>query len=101
LTLEGILLYNTLYYKRIVFLVAEAEGEKWVVLHVVNNEVEAHLIAGLLKSRGLRCSFQSMRVSQYPVNVDGLGEIRILVPEGELSEGLELLRGMIPGEGRS
>lgn len=61
------------------------EGE-WVLLRVVNDEAEAHLLVGLLRSQGVACRMQSMRVSQYPLTVDGLGEIRIFVPQEEVVE---------------
>lgn len=61
------------------------EGE-WVLLRVVNDEAEAHLLVGLLRTQGVTCRMQSMRVSQYPLTVDGLGEIRIFVPQEEVVE---------------
>jgi hypothetical protein len=66
-------------------------GKSWTLLRVVNDETEAHLILGLLRGHGISCRIQSMRVPQYPLTVDGLGEINILVPEEELSEGNRLL----------
>ena len=62
-------------------------GEReWVLLRVVNDEAEAHLLVGLLRSQGVACRMQSMRVPQYPLTVDGLGEIRIFVPQEEEEE---------------
>ena len=62
-------------------------GEReWVLLRVVNDEAEAHLLVGLLRSQGVACRMQSMRVPQYPLTVDGLGEIRIFVPQEEVVE---------------
>lgn len=62
-------------------------GEReWVLLRVVNDEAEAHLLVGLLRTQGVTCRMQSMRVSQYPLTVDGLGEIRIFVPQEEVVE---------------
>ncbi len=59
---------------------------EWVLLRVVNDEAEAHLLVGLLRTQGVTCRMQSMRVSQYPLTVDGLGEIRIFVPQEEVVE---------------
>lgn len=60
--------------------------KEWILFEVVNDETEAHLIFGLLQGQGIECRMQSMRIPQYPLTVDGLGEIRILVTEKELTE---------------
>lgn len=58
---------------------------------MVNDETEAHLIQGLLRGHGISCRLQSMRVPQYPLTVNGLGEIHVFVPEDELSESRRFL----------
>ena len=68
-----------------------ALGEGWVLLRVVNDESEAHLVKGLLEGEGIVCRLQSMRVPQYPITVDGLGELHIYVPEEQLMEGRRVL----------
>lgn len=64
---------------------------KWALLHIVNDEIEAHLLQGLLEGQGIPCRMQSMRVPQYPLTIDGLGEIRIYVPEEELLDSKRVL----------
>lgn len=76
--------YNVLG-ERINFIMDKFD-DGWILFEVVNDETEAHLIFGLLQGEGIKCRMQSMRVPQYPLTVDGLGEIRILVTEKELTE---------------
>ncbi len=76
--------YNVLG-ERINFIMDKFD-DGWILFEVVNDETEAHLIFGLLQGQGIECRMQSMRVPQYPLTVDGLGEIRILVTEKELTE---------------
>lgn len=67
------------------------DEKTWVLLRVVNDEWEAHLLQGLLQGQGIPCRLHSMRVPQYPLTVDGLGEIHLLVPEEALMESKKVL----------
>jgi hypothetical protein len=68
-----------------------ASEKVWALLQIVNDETEAHLLQGLLQGQGIPCHIQSMRVPQYPLTIDGLGEIHVYVPEEELLDSKTLL----------
>lgn len=53
---------------------------------------EAEVIKSFLKSHGISCIFRGQVVqSIHPFSADGLGEIKILVPEKDLSLAKKLL----------
>lgn len=53
---------------------------------------EASLVRQILESHGIPCRVVSdIPHSVFPVTVDGLGEIRILVPESRFDEASEIL----------
>lgn len=56
------------------------------------DRTEAELIKGLLEGEGITCMLSSdITHSIYPFTMDGLGEIRIYVPEEKVSEASELI----------
>jgi hypothetical protein len=67
------------------------DSEEWPIVKVVESDDEAVLAAGFLRSRGIPATIESLRVEELPVRVGGLGEIRIRVPPGRLSEALAFL----------
>ena len=54
-------------------------SEEWSVLEVVGTEEDAELIAGFLRSEEIPCRVESVHSHEFPVNVNVLGEVRILV----------------------
>lgn len=63
-----------------------------VVLLRTTDDSEAELVRTLLESYGIPCSISSdIPHSVYPLTVDGLGEIRISVPEEALEEAKTIL----------
>jgi Putative prokaryotic signal transducing protein len=57
------------------------------------DDTEAELIRGLLESYGIPCSVISdITHTVVPLTVDGLGEIRVSVPEEAVGEALRILR---------
>ena len=67
--------------------------EEWQVAKIVESEEEATLVAGFLQSNGVEAEVESLLVSELPTTVGGLGEVRILVPAGQLAEAQALLAG--------
>lgn len=65
--------------------------EKWVKIFSTCDESEVHIVKGILESEGIACRIKSMRVSQFPVTLDGLGEIKIYVLKDDLVRGKEIL----------
>lgn len=56
-------------------------SEEWVVLTYAKTQAEAHIIKGKLESEGIPVIIQQEAIGKiYRLTVDGLGEIRILIP---------------------
>jgi hypothetical protein len=66
---------------------------KLVELCRVMGPVEAEVIKNFLESQGIDCILQGQMVQAvYPILVDGLGEIRVLVAEKDFETATELLK---------
>jgi hypothetical protein len=68
------------------------EDEKWEVVHVSSGMIDANIVAGRLETEGIpvRLQYEAVGVI-YGLTVDGLGEVRILVPAGHIERALEVL----------
>ena len=55
------------------------KDERWTVVLVTYDSIEAEIIKDLLESGGVQVVLRSSKVSPYPVNVGKIGEIKILV----------------------
>ena len=53
--------------------------ERWAVVLVTYDSIEAEIIKDLLESGGVPVVLRSSKVSPYPVNIGKIGEIKILV----------------------
>jgi len=62
-----------------------------VKVYSTYSEAEAHIIKGILEGEGIACKMKSMRVSQFPLTLDGLGEIKICVPKESLQKSRDIL----------
>jgi len=58
-------------------------NEEWVELLVTYDSIEADMIKDLLESGGIPVILKSAKVAPYPVNIGRMGEIKILVREGD------------------
>jgi hypothetical protein len=73
---------------------------KLVELCRVMGPVEAEVIKNFLESQGIECILQGQMVQAvYPILVDGLGEIRVLVAEKDFATATELLETHQEGGG--
>lgn len=73
--------------------------ERYVVLTRVWGEVEAELLAGFLEGEGIPVRKRThVPPSVYPVTVDGLAEVEILVPEERLEAARRALEAFKPGK---
>jgi len=73
--------------------------DKWVELLITNDMLEAEMIKDVLESGGIPVIIRSSKVSPYPVNIGRIGEIRVLVREGD-REDAEAAIGIRDAEGR-
>ncbi len=55
---------------------------KFVVVYKAAGELEAQVIKSKLTSQGIPAMFQNEALGTLGFTIDGLGEFRILVPEG-------------------
>jgi len=68
------------------------EDERWEVAHVAAGMIDAKIVAGRLETEGIPVKLQYEAVGViYALTVDGLGEVRILVPAGYMEKALEVL----------
>ncbi len=64
-----------------------------VEIHKTWDEQKAELIKSLLGDYGISCYLSShITHSVYPIPVDGLGEIRVMVPEEDEEQAVDLVR---------
>lgn len=84
---------------------AEAEREKFremeiVEVYAVQGIAEAEIIQGMLESIGIESMTRGHSVlSVHPFTVDGMGEVRILVPEPDADTAREAIATFLEGEG--
>lgn len=68
-------------------------ADKYKVVYRCWNEPEAEMLKGLLESYGLKPRLIShVPHSVYPFNIDGLGEIRITVPQDQKKRASEIVK---------
>jgi len=66
--------------------------DRWAVLTTVIGEPRARILAGFLEGEGIKVRFRTqVPPSVYPVTVDGLAEVQVLVPEEDLARAREAL----------
>ena len=64
-----------------------------IEVYKAKGELEAQVIKGMLESYGIPCLFQSHAASSvHTFAIDGMGEVRILVPEDKADEAMRLIR---------
>jgi hypothetical protein len=68
------------------------EDVRWVAVHATSGMVDATIVAGRLETEGIptRLEYEAAGVI-YAVTVDGLGEVRVMVPHEHLEKAREIL----------
>jgi len=64
---------------------------EWKIAKILESNEEAVVVAGFLNSSGIPAEVESLHVEELPVNVGGLGEVRVMVPADRLHEARALL----------
>jgi len=68
------------------------KNEKWDVVHRASGMVNANIIVGRLETEGIPTRLKYEAVGTiYPITIDGLGEVKILVPSRYLEYAREVL----------
>jgi hypothetical protein len=66
-------------------------NEEWLSIKVIDDEEEAELIEGFLKSQDIPCELDSRYSHEFPTHMGRLSEIELKVPESRAREARELL----------
>lgn len=70
----------------------ETNEDLWEVVTTASGMAQANIIAGRLASDGIQTRFSYEAAGPvYAITVDGLGEVRILVPSSDLERAKEIL----------
>ena len=64
----------------------------WTVLLVTYDQLEAEILKDVLESGDIPVQLMSAKVSPYPVNIGKMGEVQVLVREGDREAAEEVLR---------
>jgi len=66
--------------------------DTWKVVHISSGLIHANIVRGRLESEGIptRLSYEAAG-EIYAITVDGLGEVRILVPKEHVETAREIL----------
>jgi hypothetical protein len=76
-----------------------AKRKEFVVVHVAQGELEANVIKSHLESEGIPAVLQYESVGRvFGLTVDGLGEIKILVPQALAERAKEIIKPREFGE---
>ena len=76
-----------------------AKQKGFAVAHIAQGEVEASIIKSHLECEGIPVMLQYESVGRvFGLTVDGLGEIRILVPQGLVERAKEIIKPREIGE---
>lgn len=68
------------------------DDEKWEVAHVSAGMINAKIISGRLETEGIPVQLQYEAVGVlYGLTVDGLGAVKVLVPEEYIDRALEVI----------
>lgn len=76
-----------------------ARQKGFVVAHIAQGELEASILKSHLECEGIPVMLQYESVGRvFGLTVDGLGEIRILVPQGLVERAKEIIKPRDVGE---
>ncbi len=69
----------------------EKKTTLWLDIYTTYDESEAAIIQGFLENEGIPCRVESSRVSQIPVSVGKIGEIRIFVHPEDFDKAAKIM----------
>jgi hypothetical protein len=68
------------------------DDEKWEVAHISSGMIDAKIISGRLETEDIPVKLQYEAVGVlYGLTVDGLGAVKVLVPEEYIDRALEVI----------
>ncbi|MBC8527559.1 MAG: DUF2007 domain-containing protein [Candidatus Cloacimonetes bacterium] len=67
--------------------------EKWVIIFYAQGQIEAFIIKGKLESNGIPVVLKQEAIGKiYGLTLDGLGEVKVLVPESYRDKAIKILK---------
>ena len=66
-------------------------NEEWLTVLVIEDEGQAEVIEGFLRSEGLPCQVESKYSHEFPTHVGHLAQIELKVPESRAAEAKRLI----------
>jgi hypothetical protein len=76
---------------------SEEHDVKLEKVHTAHGQLQAHVVKGKLESEGIPVLLQ-YESQVFAVTVDGLGEVRIMVPEDLADKAREIIARTEPGD---
>lgn len=66
--------------------------ENWVIIFYAQGEAEAYIVKGKLESMGIPVILKQEAIGKiYGLTLDGLGEVKVLVPESYKDKAIKIL----------
>ena len=66
--------------------------ENWVIIFYAQGQIEALIIKGKLESNGIPVILKQEAIGKiYGLTLNGLGEVKVLVPESHKEEAIKIL----------
>lgn len=68
------------------------DDDRWEVVYTASGMAQAAIVQGRLEAEGIQVHLQYEAAGQiYAITIDGLGEVRVLVPEHEADAARQVL----------
>jgi hypothetical protein len=67
---------------------------EWAEFIFTYDEIEAEIVQDILEAEDIEVCVRSRKVSQFPVNVCSMGEIRLFVKQNDLKKARKILKIM-------
>jgi YD repeat-containing protein len=66
--------------------------DRWEVVHTASGMAQAAIVQGRLEAEGIQVQLKYEAAGHiYAITIDGLGEVKVLVPEPEAEKAREIL----------
>lgn len=67
--------------------------ENWVIIFYAQGQIEAFIIKGKLESNGIPVRLKQEAIGKiYGLTLNGLGEVKVLVPESYKDKAIKILK---------
>jgi len=77
-----------------------SEGDEWQIVKTVGSEEEATVIVGFLRANDIPAEVDSLHISELPLDIGEMSDVRVRVPPDRAEEARQLLAASDAGETR-